>query len=113
MHDTLMDLWGVRITGWKIIGYLGVFLFSARWFVQVWASREAKRPVMPAVFWIMSMIGSLMCLAYFVFGKNDSVGILAYLFPSVVSAYNLYLEVTHRRRLLRDGESEESNQSVE
>ncbi len=37
-----------------------------------------------------------MCLAYFVFGKNDSVGILAYLFPSGIAAYNLFLDRQHR-----------------
>ena len=47
----------------------------------------------------MSMIGSFACLSYFVFGKNDSVGILGNIFPSAVAAYNLYLEIAHRRRL--------------
>ena len=99
MHETLIEFFGIRITGWKVIGYAGVFLFSARWFVQLWASRKARKPVLPTIFWVMSLAGSLLCLAYFVFGKNDSVGILAYLFPSAVSAYNLRLEFTHRRRL--------------
>jgi lipid-A-disaccharide synthase-like uncharacterized protein len=99
MHETLIEFFGIHITGWKIIGYAGVSLFSARWFVQLWASRQARKPVLPTVFWIMSLAGSLLCLAYFVFGKNDSVGILAYLFPSAVSVYNLRLEFTHRRRL--------------
>jgi len=98
MHETLLNLWGIRLTGWKIVGYLGVLMFSARWVVQMWVSRRARRPVVPAVFWVISMAGSLTCLAYFVFGKNDSVGVLAYLLPSAVSAYNLYLHVTHKGR---------------
>ncbi len=53
---------------------------------------------MPRVFWILSMAGSLMCLSYFVFGKNDSVGILGYLFPSGVSMYNLILDSRHRAK---------------
>jgi lipid-A-disaccharide synthase-like uncharacterized protein len=93
----LIDFCGVQVTGWKIIGYLGVLLFSARWFVQMRASREAKQPVVPVAFWIMSVIGSLSCLAYFIFGKNDSVGVLGNLFPCGVAAYNLYLEAVHRR----------------
>lgn len=113
MQNTLIDLWGVQITGWKIIGYTGVLLFSARWLVQVWASRKAKKPVVPVIFWIMSMIGSLLCLAYFVWGKNDSVGILAYLFPSVVSAYNLYLEMNHRNAASNNDESSSSKQAVD
>lgn len=98
MHETLLELWGIRLTGWKIVGYLGVLMFSARWLIQMWASRKARRPVVPAIFWIISMAGSLICLAYFVFGKNDSVGVLAYLFPAAVSAYNLYLHVAHKGR---------------
>jgi lipid-A-disaccharide synthase-like uncharacterized protein len=45
----------------------------------------------------MSLTGSLGCLLYFIFGKNDSVGILGNLFPSAVSSYNLYLDITHKR----------------
>ena len=46
----------------------------------------------------MSIAGSLLCLAYFVWGKNDAVGILAYLFPTGVSVYNLYLHKRHKRQ---------------
>jgi lipid-A-disaccharide synthase-like uncharacterized protein len=97
MNETILILFGVRITAWKLIGYTGVFLFTSRWFVQVLASRRAKRPTIPRLFWVLSMAGSLLCLLYFVFGKNDSVGILAYLFPCFVSGYNLYLDITHQK----------------
>ena len=96
MNETLLFIFGVRITAWKLIGYGGVFMFTSRWFVQLWASRKAGRPVVPRLFWLLSMAGSLMCLFYFIFGKNDSVGVLAYLFPSVIAAYNLYLDITHK-----------------
>ncbi|MBG85429.1 MAG: hypothetical protein CMO80_00820 [Verrucomicrobiales bacterium] len=92
MHDILFEILGAKVTGWKLIGYLGVFTFSARWLVQMQASRKAGRPVVPRMFWIMSVIGSLLCLSYFIFGKNDSVGILGFLFPSSVACYNLYLD---------------------
>jgi lipid-A-disaccharide synthase-like uncharacterized protein len=98
MHEILISFWGVHVTGWKIVGYIGVLLFSGRWFVQLWASRRARKPVVPRVFWLMSMTGSLICLLYFIFGKNDSVGILAYLFPTGVAAYNLYLDILHKSR---------------
>ena len=47
---------------------------------------------MPRLFWYMSALGSVMLLAYFVFGKNDSVGVLSNLFPLFVALYNLYLD---------------------
>jgi hypothetical protein len=51
---------------------------------------------MPRLFWYMSALGSVMLLSYFVFGKNDSVGILSNLFPLFVALYNLYLDLKHR-----------------
>jgi lipid-A-disaccharide synthase-like uncharacterized protein len=87
----------VVVTGWKLIGYAGVFLFASRWFVQFFASRAAGRPVLPRLFWYMSLLGSVLVLAYFTLGKNDSVGILANLFPAFVAAYNLWLDFRHHR----------------
>lgn len=97
MHDVLFEALGAKVTGWKLVGYCGVALFASRWFVQLVASRKAGKPVMPRLFWIMSAVGSLMLLSYFIFGKNDSVGILANAFPALVAAYNLYLDITHHR----------------
>ena len=97
MNQVLVNAVGITITPWKLIGYLGVALFAGRWFVQVAYSRRHGRPLVPTVFWIMSIAGSVLLLAYFVFGKNDSVGILSNLFPAAVAAYNLVLELRHQR----------------
>lgn len=90
------------LTWWKVWGLCGALMFTGRWFVQMWASRKAQRPVMPIAYWCMSLVGSFMLLTYFLFGKNDSVGILSNLFPSFVASYNLVLEVRHRRRTVTD-----------
>jgi lipid-A-disaccharide synthase-like uncharacterized protein len=92
MNTLLCTCFGVVITPWKLIGYLGVALFAGRWFVQLIASRKSGHPVVPALFWYMSITGSLLLLSYFIFGKNDSVGILSNLFPFTVALYNLYLD---------------------
>jgi lipid-A-disaccharide synthase-like uncharacterized protein len=84
---------GVTVTPWKLIGYLGAAMFSARWLLQVYVSRRRGSPTVPRLFWYMSMLGSLLLLAYFTFGKNDSVGILSNLFPAFIAGYNLYLEL--------------------
>jgi lipid-A-disaccharide synthase-like uncharacterized protein len=86
------------ITGWKLWGLCGAFMFTGRWFVQLYYSRRAKRPTFPIGYWYMSLFGSFMLLTYFVVGKNDSVGIISNLFPSFVAGYNLFLELSHRRR---------------
>jgi lipid-A-disaccharide synthase-like uncharacterized protein len=97
MDQVLLSAFGLTITPWKLIGYVGVGLFAGRWFVQLYYSRKLRRPVVPTVFWIMSITGSLLLLSYFVFGKHDSVGILSNLFPAGVAGYNLYLDIRHKR----------------
>ncbi|MGC9453008.1 MAG: lipid-A-disaccharide synthase N-terminal domain-containing protein [Oceanipulchritudo sp.] len=97
MDHELLNLFGITITGWKIVGFSGVFLFAGRWVVQVIASHSLKKSTMPMLFWYMSLLGSLLLLSYFVFGKNDSVGVLSNLFPSVVASYNLFLRIREGR----------------
>jgi len=103
MNDVLFVMFGVTVTPWKIVGYLGVLLFAGRWFVQLVASRISGKPVLPTTFWYMSAAGSVLLLSYFVFGKNDSVGILSNLFPLFVALYNLYLVSAHKKRSNEDG----------
>jgi lipid-A-disaccharide synthase-like uncharacterized protein len=98
MDETILYLIGIRITGWKLIGYLGVLMFSSRWLVQLLYSRKKGYSAMPTLFWLMSIAGSLFCLLYFIFGKNDSVGIVSYFFPMCVAGYNLYLNRQHRNK---------------
>ena len=88
---------GIELKVGKLVGYLGALMFAGRWFVQLLASRVSGRPVMPRTFWYMSLAGSVCLLSYFVFGKNDSVGILSNLFPLFVSGYNLVLDSRHRK----------------
>ena len=99
MNDVLLMVFGVKVTAWKLIGYTGVFLFAGRWFVQLAASRASGKPVMPTLFWYMSASGSVLLLAYFIFGKNDSVGVMSNLFPLFVALYNLYLDHKSKRLL--------------
>ncbi len=110
MNDVLLQfpLFGkpVIITAWKLIGYAGVAIFAGRWFVQLAASHRAKRSTIPRLFWYMSLLGSVLLLSYFTFGKNDSVGILSNLFPSFIAGYNLFLDVRHGRRLKETTSSE-------
>jgi len=96
VNQVIAEVLGVVITPWKLIGYLGVALFAGRWFVQVFASQVKGRPVLPRLFWYMSISGSGLLLAYFTFGKNDSVGILSNLFPAGIASYNLWLDFRSR-----------------
>ena len=104
MHEAIASYFGVTLTPWKLVGYLGIALFAGRWVVQLYASRAEGRPTVPRVFWHMSVIGSLLLLAYFTFGKNDSVGILSNLFPALIAGYNLYLDIRGYRADSRPGQ---------
>ncbi|HLM52375.1 MAG TPA: lipid-A-disaccharide synthase N-terminal domain-containing protein [Pseudoxanthomonas sp.] len=88
---------GLHMTPWKLIGLTGALMFGARWLVQFAASRRARRPVIPRLFWYMSIVGSLMTLSYFLFSaKQDAVGVLQNLFPAFSALYSLYLDIEHR-----------------
>jgi lipid-A-disaccharide synthase-like uncharacterized protein len=92
-----LDWTGLHITWWKLIGYTGALLFGLRWVVQFIASQRAGKPVIPRLFWYMSVVGSLMTLSYFSFSaKQDSVGVLQNLFPTFTAFYSLYLDIKHR-----------------
>ena len=39
----------------------------------------------------MSVLGSVLLLSYFIWGKNDSVGVLSNLFPMTVALYNMFM----------------------
>ena len=87
---------GLHVTPWKLIGYSGALMFGGRWLVQFLASRRAGKPVIPRLFWYMSLLGSVMTLSYFMFSaKQDSVGVLQNLFPSFTAAYSLWLDIQH------------------
>ena len=99
MNEELLWLeWtGLHVTWWKIIGYTGALMSGARCVVQFVASKRAGKPVIPRLFWYMSVVGSFMTLSYFLFSaKQDSVGVLQNLFPSFTAIYSLYLDIKHR-----------------
>ena len=88
---------GLHMSPWKIIGLVGALMFGGRWLVQFVASRRAGKPVIPRLFWYMSLLGSAMTLSYFLFSsKQDAVGVVQNLFPSFTAAYSLWLDIRHR-----------------
>ena len=95
---------GLHTTPWKLIGLTGAALFGVRWLVQFVASKRAGRPVIPRLFWYMSLCGSLMALSYFLFSsKQDAVGVVQNLLPAFTAAYSLYLDIRVHRRHDRAG----------
>ena len=85
---------GMHMSPWKLIGLTGALMFGGRWLVQFLASRKQGKPVIPRLFWYMSLLGSVMTLSYFVFSqKQDAVGVVQNLFPAFTAGYSLYLDI--------------------
>jgi len=97
MRDVIGTFLGVTVTPWKIIGFVGALMFAGRWLVQAWATRRAGRPTIPRSFWIISLTGSAMVTSYFIWGKNDAIGVLTNLLPASVAFYNLVMDIRHHR----------------
>jgi lipid-A-disaccharide synthase-like uncharacterized protein len=94
---------GLHMTPWKLVGLAGAGMFGARWLVQAVASHRAGRPVLPRLFWYLSLCGSLMALGYFLFSsKQDAVGVLQNLLPAGTAAYGLYLDLRNGHAARRD-----------
>jgi lipid-A-disaccharide synthase-like uncharacterized protein len=93
MSAVIGTFFGVTLTTWKLVGFLGALMFAGRWLVQAWATRRAGRPTIPRSFWIISLAGSAMVTSYFIWGKNDSVGVLTNLLPASVAFYNLVMDI--------------------
>ena len=100
MRDVIGHFLGIVVTPWKIVGFLGALMFAGRWLVQAWATRRARRPTIPRSFWIISLMGSAMVTSYFVWGKNDAIGVLTNLLPASVAFYNLIMDIRHQRSSL-------------
>ena len=105
MNHEIFTLGTWLITPWKIIGYIGILLFGGRWVVQMIASRKEKKPVLPRLFWYMSILGSFLILLYFLFGKNDSIGVLSNISPLIIASYNLYLDIKNSHILEQEADS--------
>ncbi|HEY8494652.1 MAG TPA: lipid-A-disaccharide synthase N-terminal domain-containing protein [Myxococcota bacterium] len=75
---------------WLAIGLTGNAAFFARFLVQWIASERAGRSYVPAVFWYLSIAGSLILLAYAIH-RRDPVFTLAFLPNCVVYVRNLVL----------------------
>jgi len=97
MRDVIGVVFGIVVTPWKLVGFLGALMFAGRWLVQALATRRAGRPTIPRSFWIISLTGSAMVTSYFIWGKNDAVGVLTNLLPASVAFYNLVMDNKARR----------------
>lgn len=74
---------------WLGLGLLGQAAFSARFAVQWLASERARRSVVPTTFWVLSIVGSALLLAYSIY-RQDPVFILGQSAGLAIYIRNLY-----------------------
>ncbi len=81
---------------WKVVGWIGNAVFFSRFLVQWYATEKRKQVVVPALFWWLSLGGSLVLLSYAVH-RRDSVFIFAYAFTWIPYIRNLIIHHRHER----------------
>jgi lipid-A-disaccharide synthase-like uncharacterized protein len=97
MKEVIGIYFGIVVTPWKLVGFVGGLMFAGRWVLQALATKRAGRPTIPRSFWIISLSGSAMVTSYFIWGKNDAVGVLTNLLPASVAFYNLVMDIRSGR----------------
>lgn len=81
---------------WVLIGFLGQFLFAARFIVQ-WISSERKREShIPIQFWYLSLFGGSIMAAYAIH-RRDPVFVVGQMSGLIVYIRNLMLIHAQRR----------------
>mgnify|MGYP003477898578 CR=1 FL=1 len=85
-------------TIWLGIGFLGQSLFFSRWVLQWAASERQAESHIPVSFWYMSLIGSVIVLAYAIH-KIDPVFIAGQGIGTMVYVRNLILLHRAKKRV--------------
>jgi lipid-A-disaccharide synthase-like uncharacterized protein len=75
---------------WLYLGFVGQLLFGLRFLVQWVASERKGESIIPIYFWYLSLIGSMILLAYAIF-RRDPVFILGQSTGFIVYMRNLML----------------------
>ncbi len=76
-------------TLWIAVGLVGQALFTSRFLVQWLASEREKRSVVPPAFWLLSLAGGAVLLAYAIW-RQDPVFILGQSTGVFIYARNLW-----------------------
>ncbi len=83
---------------WLGVGFSAQALFSARFLVQWIASEKAGRSVVPVAFWVLSVFGGALLLAYALY-RRDPVFVVGQGAGLVIYTRNLYLIYREKRAL--------------
>lgn len=82
-----------------LLGFLGQFFFFMRFFVQWICSERAKKSVIPGIFWIFSLLGSVILLIYSIL-VHDVVFAVGTAFGTLIYLRNLWFVIKDPNRSL-------------
>jgi lipid-A-disaccharide synthase-like uncharacterized protein len=77
------------------VGWAGNAIFSTRFFIQWYASEKKKSVVVPMIFWWLSLVGSLLLLAYAAFSQKSLVFIFSYALAWIPYLRNIVISRRH------------------
>ena len=80
---------------WLGIGMFGEVIFGMRFIVQWIATEKQKKSVIPLAFWYLSLLGSIILLAYALYLKNP-VFILGFSLNLAIYLRNLFFIHFHK-----------------
>jgi lipid-A-disaccharide synthase-like uncharacterized protein len=84
----------VGAPAWATVGYVGSALWATRAFVQWWVSERTGKSTLPRAFWLLSLAGSVLLLAY-ALSQKDPVMTIGYVMGCVPYVRNLVLLARH------------------
>jgi lipid-A-disaccharide synthase-like uncharacterized protein len=85
----LHEVFVTRLDWWVLLGFVAQGFFTARFVVQWIASERAGKSVIPLAFWLLSIGGGVLLLAYALY-RRDPVFIAGQSFGVFVYLRNLY-----------------------
>lgn len=83
---------------WVGIGFVGQSLFFSRWLIQWFVSERKAESQIPPSFWYMSLIGSVIVLAYALY-RVDPVFIVGQGIGTLVYVRNIMLMHRSQKRV--------------
>ena len=79
---------------WLMIGFVGQVIFGTRFLVQWIATERKRQSVVPVAFWYLSLVGSVLLLAYSIY-RFDVVFMAGFSLNLLIYLRNLYF--IHRK----------------
>jgi lipid-A-disaccharide synthase-like uncharacterized protein len=98
LSNYLHDVFIVQFDAWVVVGFIAQALFSARFLVQWIASERAGRSIIPTAFWLFSIGGGVLLLAYSLY-RRDPVFIAGQGLGLFVYLRNLYFVLREKRQV--------------